>query len=162
MSPHCQPTDVRDMRILSAFSLKVHLQIQIKATLRFCHWNSASTPAQRLSDLVETTFFPDNYSPVLGFCPVPCHGGLAACIQLLLCEWQLIKALGFCWRHCHYVIPLQGSAFSYEAHCHKSTKDTGTNPRRIALKLQRHFIWHFIDRDNCHYSHRVLFIVLHQ
>lgn len=54
-------------------------------------------------------FFLNNYSPVLGFCPVPCRGGLAACIQLLLCEWQLIKALGFCWRHHHYVIPLQGS-----------------------------------------------------
>lgn len=95
-SSHYQPTNVRAVRVLSAFSLKVHLLIQIKATVRFCHWNSSSTSAQRLSDLVRCPFFPDNYSPVLGFCPVPCCGGLAARIQLLLCEWQLIKALGFC------------------------------------------------------------------
>lgn len=82
-----------------------------KSRLRysFCHGSSASTSSHFLSDLVRCHFFHDNYSPVLGFCPVPCRGGLAACIQLLLCEWQLIKALGFCWHQRHYVIPLQGS-----------------------------------------------------
>lgn len=109
MSPHIIDQPMWEPWVLSAFSLKGHLLIQIKATVRFCHWNSSSTSAQRLSDLVRCPFFPDNYSPVLGFCPVPCCGGLAARIQLLLCEWQLIKALGFCWRHHHYVIPLQGS-----------------------------------------------------
>lgn len=43
-------------------------------------------------------------------------------------------------------------AFSYEAHHHKSTKDRGASHRQIALKLQQHFLWQFIDRDNCHCS----------
>lgn len=82
------------------------LWFKTKATALLCHWNNAATSPQRLSDLVRCCFFLYNNSLALGFCP-RC-GGLAS-IQLLLCEWQLIKALSFCWRHHHYVIPLQGS-----------------------------------------------------
>lgn len=92
-------------------------------------------------------FFPHNYSPVLGFCPVPCRGGLAACIQLLL-RMTADKSPGLLLASPPLCNSTAGEwAFSYEAHCHKSTKDRGTNPRQIAFKLQQHFIWHFIDRE---------------
>lgn len=86
--------------------------IKIKVPVVFCHWNNASTSASLSTASLlpcKMPFIPNNYSLVLGFCPVPCCGGLAACIQLLLYEWQPIKALDFCWRHHHHVIPLQGS-----------------------------------------------------
>lgn len=158
-SPHYQSSDVMDVR-LSAFSLKVHLLIQIKATLQFCQWKSASTSSLCLSDLVRCHFFPWQLQSSISLlsCAMPwwpCRPYPASPVWmtadkspgLLLASAPLCNSTaGEC-------------AFSYEAHCHKSTKDTGTNPRQIALKLQRHFSWQFIDRDNCHYSNQVL---LHQ
>lgn len=90
-------------------------------------------------------FFPDNYGPVLGFCPVPSPTGLDACIQLLLREWQLIKASGFCWHHSHCVISLQGSVLlalkptatrALNTHTHTLTKlplSSRDNPSDILL-----------------------------
>lgn len=46
-------------------------------------------------------------------------------------------------------------AFSYKAHDCKSTKDRGRSHHPIALKLRQHFLWQFIDRDNCHCSNGV-------
>ena len=148
-----------DVWIISAFSLKVHLLIQIKATVEFCHWSST-----------------DFITPPLWPCSTPfLPWQLQSSIRLLYCSkpgwpWRLYPASPV-WMTADKSPglllaspPLCNSttgecAFSHEAHCHKSTKDTGTNCRQIALKLQRHFLWHFIDRDNCQYSKGML---LHQ
>lgn len=129
----------------------------------FCHWNSASTSAQRLSPALLEAIYSWQLQPsimLLSWAMLwwPCSLYPASPVWmtadkssgLLLASPPLCNSTaGEC-------------AFSYEARYHKSTKDTDTNPRQIALKLQQHFIWHFIDRDNCHCSNRMLFLILHQ
>lgn len=123
-------TDVRDSRISSGFSLKV--PFQMKATLWFCHWNSASTLPQHLSDLVRCPS-PRQLQPRIKLlsCATAMPVDLAASVQLLLCEWQLIKALGL---HRHYVIPLQGSVLLAMKHtATRALKTQAPNLAKLAL-----------------------------
>lgn len=75
-------------------------------------------------------FFPRQLQHSIRLLSWAMPGGLAACIQLLLSEWQLIKALSSCWRHRHYVIPLQGSLLL--AMKHTATRALKTQTQTLA------------------------------